>query len=126
MAKQQSWPDGAAAAEWRAHWPLVMASMAGFMMIGVVSYTLGPLMDPLKMSFGWTKSEITAGLTVYAIVCVFGQPLVGRMIDRWGPRRIGLSTIGASMTVIGMGMIRHLLNDWRSAPAAHHTTAAAE
>ena len=39
---------------------------------------------------------------------------------------IGMSTIGASATVIGMGMIRHLLNDWRSAPAVHHTTAAAE
>lgn len=39
---------------------------------------------------------------------------------------IGLSTIGASMTVIGMGMIRHLLNDWRSAPAGHAGTAAAE
>jgi hypothetical protein len=39
---------------------------------------------------------------------------------------IGMSTIGASATVIGMGMIRHLLNDWRSSPAVHHTTAAAE
>jgi hypothetical protein len=39
---------------------------------------------------------------------------------------IGMSTIGAAMTVIGMGMVRHLLNDWRSAPAAHHSTAAAE
>jgi hypothetical protein len=39
---------------------------------------------------------------------------------------IAASTVGASMTVIGMGMIRHLLNDWRAAPAAHGTTAAAE
>jgi hypothetical protein len=39
---------------------------------------------------------------------------------------VGMSTIGASATVIGMGMIRHLLNDWRGAPAAHGTTAAAE
>ena len=36
---------------------------------------------------------------------------------------IGLSTIGASMTVIGMGMVRHLLNDWRSAPAGHPAAA---
>ena len=39
---------------------------------------------------------------------------------------IGMSTIGASATVIGMGMIRHLLNDWRTAPAAHGSAAAAE
>ena len=102
MAEHQSWPEGAAAAEWRAHWPLVMASMAGFMMIGVMSYTLGPLMDPLKTSFGWTKSEITSGLTVYAIVCVVGQPLVGRMIDRWGPRRIGLLGLVATGAAIAL------------------------
>jgi hypothetical protein len=36
---------------------------------------------------------------------------------------IGMSTIGASATVIGMGMIRHLLNDWRSSPAAHPAAA---
>jgi hypothetical protein len=39
---------------------------------------------------------------------------------------IGTSTIGASATVIGMGMIRHLLNDWRTAPAGHGSTVAAE
>jgi hypothetical protein len=36
---------------------------------------------------------------------------------------IGLSTIGASMTVIGMGMIRHLLNDWRTVPTGHPAAA---
>ena len=61
MAEQQSWPDGAAAAEWRAHWPLVLASMTGFMMIGVMSFSLGPLMAPLEKAFGWTKSEILSG-----------------------------------------------------------------
>jgi len=96
MAEQQSWPDGAAAAEWRAHWPLVLASMTGFMMIGVMSFSLGPLMAPLEKAFGWTKSEITSGLMIYAVVCVIGQPLVGRMIDLWGPRRIGL--VGIALT----------------------------
>jgi MFS family permease len=30
-------------------------------------------------------------LTIYAITCVIFQPIVGRMIDRFGPRRIGLT-----------------------------------
>src|SRR5258708_7458103 len=102
MAEQQSWPEGAAAAEWGAHWSLVTASMAGFMMIGVMSYALGPLMKPLQSSFGWTLSEITSGLSVYAVVCVVCQPLVGRMIDLWGPRRIGLAGLALTGGAIAL------------------------
>jgi MFS family permease len=91
MAVQQIWPKGAAAAEWRAHWPLVMASMLGFTMIGVANFSLGPFMAPLEKAFGWSRSEITSGLTIYAGTCVICQPIVGRMIDRLGPRRIALT-----------------------------------
>jgi MFS family permease len=91
MAVQQSSPKGAAAAEWRAHWPLVVASSLGFAMIGVANFSLGPFMTPLQKAFGWSRSEITSGLTIYAITCVICQPIVGRMIDRFGPRRIGLT-----------------------------------
>jgi MFS family permease len=102
MAEQQAWPAGAAAAEWRAHWPLVMAGTAGFMMIGLMSFSLGPLMEPLERSFGWSKSQITSGLTVYAIVCVICQPLVGRMIDLWGPRRIGLAGLALTGCAVAL------------------------
>jgi MFS family permease len=91
MAVQQSWPAGAAAAEWRAHWPLVMASMLGFTMIGVANFSLGPFMGPLEKAFGWSRSEITSGFSIYAVTCVICQPIVGRMIDRFGPRRIALT-----------------------------------
>lgn len=96
------WPDGAAAAEWRAHWPLVLASMLGFTMIGVANFSLGPFMAPLERAFGWSRSEITSGLTVYAVTCVICQPIVGRMIDRVGPRRIaltGLALTGCALSL---------------------------
>jgi hypothetical protein len=71
-------------------------------------------------------------LFIVAIVLTLCSPALATTLPEVGTYLakifggIGLSTIGASMTVIGMGMIRHLLNDWRSAPAAHHSTAAAE
>jgi MFS family permease len=102
MAVQQSWPQGAAAAEWRAHWPLVLASMLGFTMIGVANFSLGPFMGPLEKAFGWSRSEITSGFTIYAITCVICQPIVGRMIDRLGPRRIaltGLALTGCALSL---------------------------
>jgi MFS family permease len=93
MTVQQSWPRGAAAAEWRAHWPLVLASMLGFTMIGVANFSLGPFMASLEKAFGWSRSQITSGFTLYAVTCVICQPIVGRMIDRFGPRRIALTGI---------------------------------
>jgi MFS family permease len=96
MAVQQSWPQGAAAAEWRAHWPLVVASMLGFTMIGVANFSLGPFMGPLEKAFGWSRSEITSGFTIYAVTCIICQPIVGRMIDRFGPRRIALTGLALS------------------------------
>src|ERR1700722_6325120 len=96
MVIQQSWAKGAVAAEWRAHWPLVMASSPGFTMIGVANFSLGPFMGPLEKAFGWSRSEITSGLTIYAVTCVICQPIVGRMIDRLGPRCIGLTGLALS------------------------------
>jgi MFS family permease len=104
MAVQQSWPEGAAAAEWRAHWPLVMASSLGFTMIGVANFSIGPFMASLQKAFGWSRSEITSGFTIYAVTCVICQPIVGRMIDRFGPRRIaltGLALSGCALSLFG-------------------------
>jgi MFS family permease len=102
MALQQSWPKGAAAAEWRAHWPLVVASALGFTMIGVANFSLGPFMASLEKAFGWSRSEITSGFTIYAVTCVICQPIVGRMIDRFGPRRIALTGIALTGCAISL------------------------
>jgi MFS family permease len=113
MAVQTSWPKGAAAAEWRAHWPLVVASSLGFTMIGVANFSLGPFMAPLQKAFGWSRSEISSGLTIYAITCVICQPIVGRMIDRFGPRRIalaGLASTGCALSLFATA--NGSLTDW--------------
>jgi MFS family permease len=47
-------------------------------------------------------SQITSGLTIYAVVCVICQPLVGRMIDLWGPRRIGLAGLALTGGAIAL------------------------
>jgi MFS family permease len=102
MAVQQSWPKGAAAAEWRAHWPLVLGSLLGFTMIGVANFSLGPFMPSLEKAFSWSRSEVTSGFTLYAVICVICQPIVGRMIDRFGPRRIALTGIALTGCAISL------------------------
>jgi MFS family permease len=53
-------------------------------------YSLGMFFEPLQQSFGWSRTLIASGLTVSSVVAVIGAPFVGMLIDRIGPRRVGL------------------------------------
>lgn len=79
-----------AASEWREHWPLVLASMAGLSFAAIASASMGLFMEPLERDFGWSRAEVSAGLSIYALVAVPLSPFVGALIDRWGARRLAI------------------------------------
>jgi MFS family permease len=93
MAGEQVWPAGAAKAEWAAHWKLPFVAMLGFALGTIGPVLVGPFMAPLEQAFGWSRAEISSGIMIYSLASIFCQWFVGRMIDRWGPRRIGLAGI---------------------------------
>lgn len=80
-----------AAAEWRHYWTLPMAAMMGYSAIGLQSYGLGPFVAPLEAEFGWTRSQVMIGLSLSNFVGIFLNILVGMLVDRFGPRRVGLT-----------------------------------
>lgn len=95
--------------EWRRGWKLVLASTAGSSLAPVMYYTVGLFVEPLESEFGWSRTLITSGLTVFAVISVILAGPAGALIDRFGPRRIalpgtiiycaalaGLSTVGRS------------------------------
>jgi MFS family permease len=82
--------SSAARQEWREHWPLVMASMMGLSFTAIASTTIGLFMDPLEREFGWSRTQISAGLTVYALIAVPLSPFVGAIVDKWGARRLAI------------------------------------
>jgi MFS family permease len=102
MAVQQQWPAGTAGAEWRTHWPLVLTGLVGCSLIAFGTVSVGAFIAPLETAFGWSRSDVTAGMIVYAIISALGQPLAGRMIDRFGPRRVGLTGIVLSGCALGL------------------------
>ncbi|MCB2073713.1 MAG: MFS transporter [Novosphingobium sp.] len=76
--------------EWRQHWTLVLASMAGLSFAAIAGSSIGLFMEPLGREFGWSRTEITAGLTIYALIAVPLSPFAGALIDRWGARRMAI------------------------------------
>jgi MFS family permease len=71
-------------------WRVVLAAclglMAGFGSLFV--YTFAVFVKPLSAEFGWNRAAISLGFGLAAITLGVISPLLGRLIDRFGPRRI--------------------------------------
>jgi MFS family permease len=76
--------------EWRRYWPVVLAAALGHSTTTLSVYSIGPFVVPLQHAFGWTRAEIALGSTVSASIGWIFTLSVGLLIDRWGPRRVGL------------------------------------
>ena len=79
-----------AAKEWREGWLLVLAAMAGTGLSTSPTYAIGVFIAPLHAAFGWTRAELAAAVSITTIISSLLAPLVGRLIDRWGARRVAL------------------------------------
>ena len=78
------------AAEWRAHWPLVLAAFVGISLPIVPYNALGLFIEPLSKEFGWSRTLIAAGGSMAAAVTIPLAPFFGALVDRWGARRLAL------------------------------------
>lgn len=99
-------PDGMQARnEWKTHWPLVLASAAGFSLHTISSYIVGLVMEPLQAEFGWSRAQISVVSVIPSIIMVLFSPYTGGLIDRWGSRRLALPSLvltGVSLAMVGL------------------------
>ena len=82
-----------ARAEWRRFWFLPLTAALGYATSVLHVNAIGLFIAPLQQEFGWSRAQISAGLTVAALLtAVFCIP-TGMLIDRIGPRRVGLAGV---------------------------------
>lgn len=99
--------------EWKKGWPLVLATFFGVVLGAVYIYGIGLFIQPLEKEFGWSRAQITGGMTIVSIVSVFGAPFVGVLIDRWGPRRFAL--VGSLLfcaAIAGLSLAGPAIESW--------------
>ncbi len=77
-------------------WLLAGSVVAMAIGSGVSFWAFGLYVGPLEDQFGWSRAEIAGGFSVGLLVSGLAAPLVGRWIDRYGPRRVIL--VGAVLT----------------------------
>ncbi len=82
-----------ARAEWRAHWPVVLAAAAGYAASTIVTYSSSVFIAPMQDDLQWTRAQIMSGHSIAAIAGFLFAPFTGWFVDKFGPRRIGIAAV---------------------------------
>ena len=88
-------------------WVIVAAGFLGsFSGGGMQAFTFGVFIKPMSESLSWSRSAITGALTIYAYAGAATAPLLGRLVDRYGPRPLMVLTavVGGSATLLLSGV----------------------
>jgi MFS family permease len=55
--------------------------------------TVSPFLQPIEQEFGWTRVQSSLAITIVSYMVVLMSPLQGFLADRFGPRRVILTSI---------------------------------
>ncbi len=82
--------------EWRRYGALPIAAALGYSTSVIHIYGLSPYIEPIQEAFNWSRAQATSGLTVATVINAVFCLFIGMLVDRVGPRRVGL--IGVLLT----------------------------
>src|SRR5438552_1197491 len=90
---------------WFYGWRIVaVAFLAHCINTGIVFYSFGVFLHSLTEQFGWSRAQVSFGFSLVTLCGAVYSPLVGRVVDRWGPRPSQLA--GAVVMAAGFLLLR--------------------
>lgn len=102
-------------AEWRGNWKVVLAAFAGVAASTIISYSSSLFIEPLQSEFGWTRAQALSGQAIASIAGVICAPFTGLLVDRFGPRRLGIAAVISICAATAMlGLTGPSLWMWRA------------
>ena len=89
-------------------WWVVFGSTLG-LIVGngpITLFTFGVFLKPIVAEFGWRRATVATAIVMSQLVGAICTPFVGRLVDRWGVRRVtlpfmlafGIATAAISLT----------------------------
>lgn len=94
---------------------MVAAAMVGTMCCStsVVLVNVGVFITPLAETFGWSRGAIVLSLSIAAISMAVANPLVGRLIDRFGVRPVLIvSLVGYGLATAAVPFLIGVMDIW--------------
>lgn len=86
-------------------WVIVAVSfVADAIALGAGNSTFSVFLKPMSESLGWSRTAFTGAVTLQVIFTLFANPLVGYVIDRYGPKVVmvsGALVAGFSYLLLG-------------------------
>jgi MFS family permease len=81
-------------------WIVVATAVLGIMVSfgSLVVFSFGVFLKPLSEQFHWDRAEVSLGFSLAALSVAVCSPVIGRIVDRVGPRRVILPCV----TVYGL------------------------
>lgn len=68
---------------------------------GVIYFGFTAVIEPIANEFGWSYTQISFAASIRGLEVSLLAPLVGFLVDRWGPRRL----VFAGSILIGLGLL---------------------
>lgn len=84
-------------------WIMIAASLGTSLLSGLFFWSFGLYIDPVERHFGWSRAEVSLGVSVALLAGGLVSPLVGKWTDRLGPRFMILT--GAAIFAAGFGLL---------------------
>ena len=67
-------------------WIVLTGTVILFVSSGIGFYGHGVILDPLRTAHGWTKATMSSAVTLYFLTTGIMGMVIGRQIDRYGPK----------------------------------------
>jgi len=83
------------------YWLVAVAFVFMLLSYGCGSFVFSLFVNPLQATFDWSRGQVMVGFTLFFSVQGFVSPLVGRLVDRFGPRAV----IPAGAVAMGLGFL---------------------
>lgn len=85
----------------RGWWIVLICSIMSFYGVGVFFYGFSALVNPVTKELGWSMVLVSGAFSLYRLEAGIAAPLVGFLLDRYGPRRL----VMAGTILMGGGFI---------------------
>jgi len=87
-------------------WVVFGCSFFGLYMAGAVFYGFTAVFEPIAKEFGWSYAQISIAASLRGLEMGILAPLLGVLVDRFGPRRLMLC--GTLVTGFGLILLSHI------------------